>query len=129
MIDGEKRGPLPQTEQFQEQFKWEVDHSQLIECFVENGFVIVDSLLDPKLISNLFRTVSSRYEELKGNFLSSNPNSNFSSVSIGICRKIVSEIECSFGKSEDVGKTERGKGLKHIVRAERSGITLRYVLS
>ena len=36
---------------------------------------------------------------------------------------------CRFGKSEDVGKTERGKGLKHIVRAEGSGITLRYVLS
>ena len=86
---------MPQTEQFQEQFKWEVDHSQLIECLVGNGFVIVDSLLDPKLISNLFRTVSSRYEELKGNFLSSNPNSNFSSASIGICRKIVSEIERS----------------------------------
>jgi len=95
MIDGEKRGPLPKTEQFQEQFKWEVDHSQLIECFVENGFVIVDSLLDSKLISNLFCTVSSRYEELKGSFLSSNPSSNFSSASMRICRKIVSEIERS----------------------------------
>ena len=36
---------------------------------------------------------------------------------------------CRFGKSEDVGKTERGKGLKRIVRAEGFGITLRYVLS
>ena len=34
-----------------------------------------------------------------------------------------------FGKSEDVGKTERGRDLKYIVRAERSGIALRYVLS
>ena len=35
----------------------------------------------------------------------------------------------AFEKSEDFGKTERGKGLKHIVRAEGSGITLRHVIS
>ena len=84
---------LPQTEQVSRTIQVGVrsfpTHRML--C----GKWICNCLLDPKLISNLFGTVSSRYEELKGNFLSSNPSNNFSSASKGVCREIVSEIERS----------------------------------
>ena len=83
------------TKESQGKFKWEANHSQLVDCFVENGFAVVDSLFEPKLINNLFCTVSNRYEELKEDFINSNSDSDLSSVSVGISREIIREVERS----------------------------------
>ncbi len=72
-------------------FRFEPNDSGLIECFVENGFVIIRSAVLTESIDKLHNFVSKRYSEEKKTFLKRGEEKNL--PVLGISRKIVEEVQ------------------------------------
>jgi hypothetical protein len=72
-------------------FRYEPDNSGLIECFVDNGFVIIKSAVPTATVDKFHSFVSKRYCEEKTTFLNRGPEKNL--PVLGISRKIVEEFQ------------------------------------
>ena len=64
---------------------------EFVECFVENGFVILKQILPPALVHKHFEFVSSRYEELRKDFQQKHPDKKL--PVLGISNHILKEFE------------------------------------
>jgi hypothetical protein len=72
-------------------FRYEPDDSGLIDCFVDNGFVIIKSAVPTETVDKLHSFVSKRYCEEKKTFLNRGPENN--PPVLGISRKIVEAVQ------------------------------------
>lgn len=72
-------------------FRYESNDPGLIECFVENGFVIIKSAVPTETIDKLHNFVSKRYCDEKKTLLNQRPSNN--PPVLGISRKIVEEVQ------------------------------------